>query len=99
MALSLSGQSETEKTKSQSPFNPYIGIITESTVSGGLAGFYGGAFLGKRFGLGAYYETPTKNFDNEFNGNLASAGVYGNYVLLKENKLDLSVLLRAGFEN
>ncbi len=92
-------QAQEEAAPAKSPFNPYVGIITESTVSGGLAGFYAGAFLGKRFGIGAYYETPTSSFDNDFNGNRSAAGVFGSYVLLKENKLDLSVLLRAGFEN
>lgn len=99
LALCFTAIGQETEAQAKSPFNPYIGIIMEGTVSGGLAGFYGGAYLGKRFGLGAYAEAPTQNFDNQFNENRTSWGLYGSYVLLKENKLDLSLLARVGFEN
>lgn len=97
MSFNLTAQSEAVTTKS--PFNPYVGLIFESTVSGGLAGLYAGAFVGKRIGFGAYFESPTSSFDNKFNENRTSYGGFFHYTILQENKLSMGLLLRAGLEN
>lgn len=97
LSVNLSAQTDSEPKKS--PFNPYVGLIFESTVSGGLGGFYGGTFIGKRFGTGIYYEIPTSEFDSQFNENRSYLGIYGTYTLLSESKIDLGLLLRIGFEN
>ena len=99
LMVSFTVMGQEEEPKPKSPFNPYVGMIFESTVAGGLGGFYAGTFVGKRFGLGAYYERPTSNFDSQFNENRAYAGIYGSYNLLQESKIDLGILLRIGFEN
>lgn len=79
--------------------DPMIGTTAEWTVAGTLLGVYGGLKFKDRIGFGALYESRTVKFDSRFNENLNFLGLYMDYRILREGKIDVDIFIRGGYSN
>lgn len=86
-------------TKSSAQIDPMIGVTSEFTVAGTLFGGYAGVKFSDKIGVGALYETRTRQFDSRFNENLNFLGIFTSFRLVNEGKMEVNAFLRGGYEN